>query len=424
MDASELLKKLVDFGADERGIRDRFGDDAELYAECFTEFLIEPNFSDLAQAVSDRDCRAAFEAAHALKGLSGNLGLLAINEKICAMVESLRIGSMEHAEAEYAAIDKELNRLKELSGASGESVDEKIISAPAAASKPTRKKDTLVHIAAALILLVLFGVGVIFCRLYINFRDNITIESAEHLIELNHQVKLYIENRIESDWKVLRSVGNQITEGETRSDEELMERIRRQTEIWNITCIQLYTESGCCARSDGSIEANDVASEMADKARQSGEYMEIVDSDIFYTIPVDSSLTYRGSRIVAVSVIQSMGTFLDELGFSSFGGKAWMYLTNQSGVVISRLTSSDTRIAYNFLTLTASGQLSPLSLGKTPPADISRVDEPSAYILSVASEKSYGHGFQAALLCQQFGAASAFDERGADNRIARPPDGQ
>lgn len=52
--------------------------------------LADGNFDRLKQAMADGDVRAAFEAAHALKGSIGNLALTPIYEPICALTEKLR----------------------------------------------------------------------------------------------------------------------------------------------------------------------------------------------------------------------------------------------------------------------------------------------------------------------------------------------
>lgn len=59
MELSRLIKKLTAYGADMRGIKDRFMGDAELYEKCYLDFLDERNFDLLSQAVETNNHKAA-----------------------------------------------------------------------------------------------------------------------------------------------------------------------------------------------------------------------------------------------------------------------------------------------------------------------------------------------------------------------------
>ncbi len=62
--------------------------------------LDDPNFSRLEDAVKNGDKKAAFEAAHALKGVLGNLSLTPLFEAASEMTELLRAGE----DADYPAL--------------------------------------------------------------------------------------------------------------------------------------------------------------------------------------------------------------------------------------------------------------------------------------------------------------------------------
>ena len=54
--------------------------------------LDDPNFEKLAAAVGKNDKKEAFEAAHALKGVLGNVALTPLYEPVSEMTELLRKG--------------------------------------------------------------------------------------------------------------------------------------------------------------------------------------------------------------------------------------------------------------------------------------------------------------------------------------------
>lgn len=75
------------------GAMDRLCGDEELYASCLAYFLSDPAFDALGAALDTGDYTAAFESAHALKGVAANLGLTVCCQLCCALVEPLRGGA-------------------------------------------------------------------------------------------------------------------------------------------------------------------------------------------------------------------------------------------------------------------------------------------------------------------------------------------
>ena len=390
MNATELLKRILATNVDDTGISDRFDGDAELYDTCFRYFLDEPNLMLLDEAISIKDYEKAFAAAHTLKGLSGNLGLTAFYDAIGELVESLRTKSYGKVENEYAAAMHELHKLR------GIISDEPFMTEPSAdwaikptsliaaktPSKPHGKTDWFLPVSAMIILVILMGVGLLFFGIFVEYNENITHESATHLVEINHQMKLYIEEKIENDWNVARSVGDSITGSNyTDDDAAVFDMLLRKRDVWKVTELMLYTENGYAIRSDGGVEANDLASEAINMAREQNGFVSIIDSDLIYTVPVETNLTFNGSRIVAVSVFQNMGSFLDNMNFSSFDGSAWMYLTSDDGIVISKLTNNAAEPVFNFIALVEGKKLKSLDKRDLFATDLLSATTPTALLM-------------------------------------------
>ena len=374
MNASELMRRVLASGADESGIRDRFMDDDALYAQCFLEFLEEPNFALLREAMEQGDYDQAFAAAHALKCLSGNLGVTGFYEAVCVLVESLRAKDYGPTEQEHRAVLHQLYRLRSLAELpvpteDGQAEENALPAAPpdpAPAEIPAvetkRVRNRFLPAAIALLAAVVLCVAGAFTGIFLTYRRNIAAESADHLTEIAHQVRVYIEEKIANDWRTARSVGDTLQDGNyTDDDATILDMMKKKQQVWQVTDIRLYTEDGGSICVDGLKEPNDVASDTVVRARETGEYLSIVDSNITYTVPVDTALRYHGSRIAAVSVVQSMDSYLDELGFSTFDGRAWMYLTEASGIVVSSLSSPGAPSAFNIQAVLAERTLAPLT---------------------------------------------------------------
>ncbi|MBR0474216.1 MAG: Hpt domain-containing protein [Erysipelotrichaceae bacterium] len=84
------IEGLREFGADvEEGLGRCFGQE-EFYLTLVGMVLEEKNFDVLQQAIKDRDLDKAFEAAHALKGVLGNLSLTPVLKPVEEITELLR----------------------------------------------------------------------------------------------------------------------------------------------------------------------------------------------------------------------------------------------------------------------------------------------------------------------------------------------
>lgn len=70
-----MINQLNDYGANTKEAMDRMVNDEAFYKECLITFTTDPGFEKLGQAIQNKDAEAAFESAHALKGVAGNLGL-------------------------------------------------------------------------------------------------------------------------------------------------------------------------------------------------------------------------------------------------------------------------------------------------------------------------------------------------------------
>lgn len=84
------LENLKALGADTEGGLARCINNEEFYFRMVGLSLEDANFDKLRDAIGSGDLDGAFEAAHALKGILGNVGLTQLYEPIAEMTEELR----------------------------------------------------------------------------------------------------------------------------------------------------------------------------------------------------------------------------------------------------------------------------------------------------------------------------------------------
>ncbi len=107
----EQRRALVRLDTDILGVDKRFGGDESLYEVCLCSFLRDPTMSELTRALSLRQWDEAFTAAHALKGLAGNMGFVPLMHSAGQLVILIRGGrtleiddSLHRVRTDYAEI--------------------------------------------------------------------------------------------------------------------------------------------------------------------------------------------------------------------------------------------------------------------------------------------------------------------------------
>ena len=85
----------------------RFVGNAEMYESFLRQFPSDQTYAEIEEAMKQKDFRAAFQAAHTLKGLSGNLSLGALYDSLVVFVDALRgEGNPALAESLFPAVQE------------------------------------------------------------------------------------------------------------------------------------------------------------------------------------------------------------------------------------------------------------------------------------------------------------------------------
>ena len=105
------LKKL---GCDLEGAMERFLDDEAFYFECYSEVVSDPCLAQLGEALEQHNVKAAFDYSHNLKGVTANLGLTSLLNRLVPIVEPLRQGNDEGLLPLYQDLVAEWEKYKAL----------------------------------------------------------------------------------------------------------------------------------------------------------------------------------------------------------------------------------------------------------------------------------------------------------------------
>lgn len=87
---TELFQNLSDWGCDVKDALRRLTGDEALYVLCLHTFAEDPLFEQLETQINTANLSAAFESAHTLKGVAGNLSLTPLYQAVCSLMELLR----------------------------------------------------------------------------------------------------------------------------------------------------------------------------------------------------------------------------------------------------------------------------------------------------------------------------------------------
>ena len=106
------LDALREFGANVDEGMGRCLNNEQFYFRLIGMALEDPGFGRLEEAVGSGDMHAAFEAAHALKGVLGNLALTPLYTPASEMTELLRAGTATDYEPYLQMIRAQREKLK------------------------------------------------------------------------------------------------------------------------------------------------------------------------------------------------------------------------------------------------------------------------------------------------------------------------
>ncbi len=208
----------------------------------------------------------------------------------------------------------------------------------------------IIRLSTALLvsLCLLNSVFHIFARQYATDSSR---ESASHLIEINHQVRSYLEEVLKADRNVAKSIAKGIESTSSTSGSGLFDFLKTQKNIWGVDGIYVYNSGGLCLDEAGKAQNNDVASRYAYETVKRGESFHIADSTIEYSLAVKTDVQLRGRPVIAVSAVRNLDTLIENLGIHSFNDSGCLYLTRINGVKISKSNNKNAREVFNVLAL-------------------------------------------------------------------------
>lgn len=103
---TDLLYALMLCETDIDGVMRRFSGDEALYMTCLNGFLDDPTMDELNAAIENGAWDEAFTAAHALKGLAGNMGFVPLFHASAELVILIRAGRTGEVDASFAEVKR------------------------------------------------------------------------------------------------------------------------------------------------------------------------------------------------------------------------------------------------------------------------------------------------------------------------------
>lgn len=104
---------LISLGIDYDDGLKRFVGNKDLYEKFLLSFKDDTSYSDLIKALKKENASDAFQAAHTLKGLAGNLSMTSLYQAVSTLVEELRAGNLSNVENSLPPVTEEYEKLVE-----------------------------------------------------------------------------------------------------------------------------------------------------------------------------------------------------------------------------------------------------------------------------------------------------------------------
>lgn len=112
---SEFRSIFEAYGGDYQATMARFVNKEDMYLKFLDMLFKDDNMQKLGDALDEGDMKGAFEAAHTLKGVVGNMGLTPLFSSVCTILEPLRAREERSDYLEmYDVIKKEFQKADDL----------------------------------------------------------------------------------------------------------------------------------------------------------------------------------------------------------------------------------------------------------------------------------------------------------------------
>ena len=105
---------LAEWGCDVAAARERLMEDDDLFENCLNIFVKDSNFQELGRYIKSGMYKQAFDCAHTLKGVAGNLGITPIYDATSNLVEELRNSRYDRLEELYKALLNEFDEMQHI----------------------------------------------------------------------------------------------------------------------------------------------------------------------------------------------------------------------------------------------------------------------------------------------------------------------
>ena len=113
---NKVFAQLEEWGCDVAGTKARFLNDENLYMTCLNGVLEDNSFEKLGEAISEHDCKKAFDATHNIKGFLANMGLTPMYNIAMQIMEPLRKGTISGHEKAYKELIESKKKLAQIMG--------------------------------------------------------------------------------------------------------------------------------------------------------------------------------------------------------------------------------------------------------------------------------------------------------------------
>lgn len=108
---NDKIKKLEAAGVETSSALERFMNNDALFEKYLKKFTTNPTYAQLKDALEKKDCKACFEATHALKGNTGTLSLMPLYKLFCEQTDYFRAGDFDKGAAMAVAVDAEYKKM-------------------------------------------------------------------------------------------------------------------------------------------------------------------------------------------------------------------------------------------------------------------------------------------------------------------------
>ncbi len=201
-----------------------------------------------------------------------------------------------------------------------------------------------------IIVVIIFSVLVstfFFMRLQDTFKERQHSDACIHLEDYASTISEVVAYNFNKNWNSLEIVKNFCENYEGTDFEKLQKFLKEKKDVWSNNRITLITESGRLYNENAETVIRPKVAKKVENIAEEGKSFSTDGHNLDYILNVDSKITIKGERIIAVSTAITFNSTINFDNIKQFESMGYLSLINNNGTKLAEQPNPKIRFPNN-----------------------------------------------------------------------------